>query len=377
VCQFHMSSIKSDSVSIAFGGDVMTGRGIDQILPHPGDPKLHEEYVRDALEYVGLAIHANGQISFPVEFDYIWGDALVELHRADMRIVNLETSITRSDGYWTNKGIHYRMHPDNIGCLTAARIDCCGLANNHMLDWGNDGLDETLRTLDAAHIAHPGAGRRSSEAAAPSVLDLPSNMGRVLVLALGLPTSGIFPSWAATASRQGVNYLNKLSLEAAGQIAQDLLRITRQDDITVVSIHWGGNWGYAVPPAEIAFAHRLVEDGIDVVLGHSSHHPKAVELYRDRLILYGCGDFLNDYEGISGYEEYRDDLALLYQVRVKREPRLHVEPTLVPFQLKRLRLNRASAGDARWLCEVLQRESARFNTEISLQPDLTMAVHAR
>lgn len=372
-----MSSAKTESVSIALGGDVMTGRGIDQILPHPNDPTLHEDYVRDALEYVGLAINANGPISFPVNFEYIWGDALAELHRADARIVNLETSITRSDEYWADKGIHYRMHPANVGCLKAARLDCCGLANNHVLDWGYAGLEETLRTLDEAHIEHPGAGRDSFEAASPAILDLPAGKGRVLVLALGLPTSGVFSSWAATATKPGVNYLENLSTEAAGQIAHDLLRITRRDDVTVVSIHWGGNWGYKISDAEIAFAHRLVDEGIDIVHGHSSHHPKVMEVYRERLILYGCGDFLNDYEGISGYEEYRDDLVVLYRVKIARQPRLHVEPTLVPYQLKRMRLNRATDADARWLYNVLRRESARFDTEIELQPDLTMAVRAR
>src|SRR5438874_7861304 len=108
-------------------GDVMTGRGIDQVLPHPGNPVLYESWVRDARDYVRLAEAANGPIPKPVAFDYIWGDALQELERTgtDLRIINLETSITRREAPWPGKGIHYRMHPENIGCLTAARINCC------------------------------------------------------------------------------------------------------------------------------------------------------------------------------------------------------------------------------------------------------------
>ena len=60
------------------------------------------------------------------------------------------------------------------------------------------------------------------------------------------------------------------------------------------------------------FAHWLVDGGVDIVHGHSSHHPRPIEVYRDRLILYGCGDFIDDYEGIEGYEQYRDDLVLMY-----------------------------------------------------------------
>src|SRR5512143_3888726 len=135
-------------------GDVMTGRGIDQVLPTPSDPQLYESYVTDAREYVKLAERAHGEIRKPVSFDYIWGDALAELDRAapDARIVNLETSVTTSPGPWPAKGINYRMHPANVGCLTAPRLDCCTLANNHVLDWGYAGLDETLRTLRAAGI---------------------------------------------------------------------------------------------------------------------------------------------------------------------------------------------------------------------------------
>jgi poly-gamma-glutamate synthesis protein (capsule biosynthesis protein) len=135
------------SISVFLCGDVMTGRGIDQVLPHPGGPVLYESYVRDARDYVSLAERANGAIPRPVSFSYIWGDGLRELEQAgaDVRIVNLETSITCSEDFWPGKGIHYRMHPQNIGCLTAARLSGCSLANNHVLDWGYEGLAETLQ----------------------------------------------------------------------------------------------------------------------------------------------------------------------------------------------------------------------------------------
>jgi len=121
-------------------GDVMTGRGIDQALSNPVNPVLYEPCVRDAREYVALAERAHGAISRPLSFDYIWVDALAELDHAqiDFRIVNLETAITSAETPWPNKGINYRMHPQNIGCLSAARIDACALANNHVLDWGYD-----------------------------------------------------------------------------------------------------------------------------------------------------------------------------------------------------------------------------------------------
>lgn len=153
------------SIGIFLGGDVMTGRGIDQVLPHPGDPTLYEPCVRDAREYVRLAEGTHGPIERPAGYESVWGDALRELRRAevDFRIVNLETSITRSDTPWLDKPVLYRMHPQNIGCLTAAGIDCCCLANNHVLDWGQAGLVETLQTLDEAGLRQAGAGRNRAE----------------------------------------------------------------------------------------------------------------------------------------------------------------------------------------------------------------------
>ena len=131
-----------DSVTLFVAGDVMTGRGLDQILPHPGSPRIFERYSRSALDYVALAEEVNGPIPRAVDFAYIWGDALETFERVtpDVRIINLETSVTTSEDFWPGKGIHYRMHPKNIPCLTAAGIDCCVLSNNHVLDWGRQGL---------------------------------------------------------------------------------------------------------------------------------------------------------------------------------------------------------------------------------------------
>jgi poly-gamma-glutamate synthesis protein (capsule biosynthesis protein) len=307
----------SSLVSLFLCGDVVTGRGIDQVLPHPSDPRIHEPYVRSALGYVELAESANGPIPRPVEFSYIWGDALDELERVapDLRIINLETAVTTSDE-WLGKGINYRMHPDNIPCITAARIDCCVLANNHVLDWGYGGFAETLETLHKANVKTAGAGRNLEGAEMPAVLEV-AGKGRVIVLSYGSVTSGIPWDWAARDERPGVNLLHDLSGRTVGHIAEQVQAVKRPTDVVLASIHWGGNWGYRIPPDQRELAHRLInEAGVDIVHGHSSHHSKGIEVYKNRPILYGCGDFLNDYEGISGYQEYRDDLTLMYFPRM-------------------------------------------------------------
>lgn len=345
----------------------MTGRGVDQVFPCPANPALHEPYVQSALEYVAMAELSNGPIPKPVDFSYIWGDALEELSRMApvARIINLETSITTSGDY-EPKGINYRMRPANTPCLTAAKIDCCVLANNHVLDWGRSGLAETIRVLRKAGIKTVGAGRDLAEARAPAVIDVGGN-SRVLVFAAGTADSGIERDWAATESTPGVVLLPDLSDGTVAHIAEQVTSAKRPGDIVVLSLHWGGNWGYEISRRQQAFARKLIDLArIDVVHGHSSHHPKGIEVYKNKAILYGCGDFLNDYEGIAGYGEFRSCLVLAYFLTLNPDSGVILDLEMVPFEIKRFRLQQASAQDAAWLRDVMAREGKPLGTQVNL-----------
>jgi poly-gamma-glutamate synthesis protein (capsule biosynthesis protein) len=357
-------------------GDVMTGRGIDQVLPHPGDPRIHEAGTASAELYVHLAVRAHGPIPRPVDFSYIWGDALAELEHAGAhaRIINLETSVTRSDEYWRGKGINYRMHPDNVPCLTAARIDCCVLANNHVLDWGHAGLLETLETLREAGLRSTGAGRSLAEARAPARIPVPAT-GAVVVLGFGTETSGIPASWAATEERPGVDLLPDLSRDTVGRIGEEVRRVKGPRDVVVASVHWGSNWGFAVPDEHVRFARGLIEAGVDVVHGHSSHHVRPIEVFRGKLILYGCGDFLNDYEGIGGYEEFRGDLSLMYFPTIDPLSGALCDLRMTPMRMRNFRVRRALREEARWLADTLDRESRRFGVRVELDEDPRLELH--
>jgi poly-gamma-glutamate synthesis protein (capsule biosynthesis protein) len=355
------------TVTLFLCGDVMTGRGVDQILAHPIDPRLHEPYVLDAREYVELAERACGPIPRPAEGSYIWGDALEELERVrpGARIVNLETSITRSESYWRGKGIHYRMHPENIGCLLAARLDVCVLANNHVLDFGRTGLLETLETLTKAGFKSAGAGRTLDEARRPVLIDL-DHHARLIVFSFGSEDCGIPESWAAGDDTPGVALLADFSEDTALAVRRRVASLKRPGDIVVASIHWGTNWGYEVPSEHVQFARMLVDGGVDIVHGHSSHHVRPIEVYRNRLILYGCGDFVDDYEGIAGHEEFRDDLAVMYFATVESATGALVALRMTPMRINRFRLNRADPADVEWLRKTLERISAPFGSRVDL-----------
>ena len=234
---FEAAARIQNDITILMCGDVMTGRGIDQILPHPGDPTICESYMKSAQGHVKIA----------------------------------------------------------------------------------------------------GAGRNLVEAQIPAIKKV-SSKGRVILFAFGLGTSGIPSDWAASDEKPGVNLLKNLGAKSLRDIQDKVRRVKHKGDIVVASIHWGSNWGYEIPREQTIFAHRLIDEaGVDIIHGHSSHHAKAIEIYKDKLILYGCGDFLNDYEGIGGYEEFRADLSLMYFATVDSSTGKLLELLMTPTQIRRFK----------------------------------------
>lgn len=344
----------------------MLGRGLDQILPFPGDPRIFESFLKSSKRYVELAEQQSGPVPSSVSFEYVWGDLLADLdaRQCDLRMINLETAITASDTP-AAKEINYRMSPRNVGALRAAGIDVCTLANNHVLDWEAAGLEETLATLDRARIGHVGAGRSKTEAAAPLAFDIPGK-GRVIVIAFGDVSSGVPTHWQAGPDRPGVNLLPGRAAETVDMVKTLVSPIRKKGEPLVLSVHWGGNWGYTVPHEQRALAHALVDQaGVDLVFGHSSHHPKGIEIYRGKLIVYGAGDLINDYEGISGYETYRGDLGLAYLIDLDPASGALAGLELIPYRRRALSLIRASEEEAAWLAAMLRRESDLDGARIS------------
>ena len=359
------------TVTFFLSGDVMTGRGIDQILPPPSEPVIHERYVRDARDYVRLAEDAHGAIRKPASFSYIWGDALETLNREapDLRIVNLETAVTRHAEHWPGKGIHYRMHPDNLPCLESAGIQVCALANNHTLDWMQDGLQETLDSLRGAGILIAGAGRNLAEASAPAVVEI-DRQCRVLFYSAATPDSGVMRGMGAGEHGPGIHVLSSLEPRDTRAMVEKIHSEKQTNDIVIASIHWGGNWGYSIPPEQRRFAGELVQAGADVVHGHSSHHPRGIEVIGNRPVIYGCGDLLNDYEGIeSAHDRYRSELALMYFVTLDSVSGELERLAMRPMRIRNFRLNHANAEEAVWLMETMHREGQQLNTSVELGKD--------
>lgn len=355
------------TVTVALGGDVMLGRGVDQLLPRPGHPGLQEPCVRDARRYVELAEQASGPIPRPYGFTGPWGEVprILDELGPDVRLVNLETAITADGSFAAGKGVHYRMHPDNLAALAAFRPDACALSNNHSLDFGIRGLADTLAALPRAGIRAVGAGANLAAAQRPVAVPGPGGH-RVLIASISTPSSGVPAGWAAGRDHPGIWVIDHPSARHAEEVAARFAPLARSGDRTIVSVHWGPNWGYGTGLGEQEFAHRLIDAGVDIVHGHSAHHPRAIEIYRGKPILYGCGDIVDDYEGIGGHESYRPELRLLYLVTL--DPGGPAEVRMLPLRIRRMKLERAGPADTQWLKSTLGDISDRFGTRVGTGP---------
>ena len=360
-------------------GDVMTGRGIDQVLPHPCDPRLHESHMELATGYVRLAEQANGPIPTPVDFPYIWGAALHELKhtRPDARIINLENAALRAATTMSPKA-STKQQATSSRTLAAWPLRGLTAACSATITFLIGGVPESARhpeTLERLRIKTAGAGRNAAQASAPAILEV-TDAGRVLVFSFASAASGTPRDWAATHDAAGVNLLlAALSEATVAAITDQVTAVRRANDAVVISLHWGPNWSYDFPEKQRWFAHQLIDRAdVSIVHGHSSHHAKAIEVYKNWLILYGCGDFLNDYEGIKGYGEFRGDLALMYIADLGPRSLDLVPHELVPLQIRRLQLIRAASEDVNWLHQTLDRESRQFGTRVRIATEGRLAL---
>ncbi|CAH1773713.1 unnamed protein product [Owenia fusiformis] len=364
----------SDTINIFLGGNVMIGRGIDQIFPESSDPYIFEKNTQDARDYVKLAIKKNGKFYLEHEkqaIEYIWGYAMKtwEKYKPDVKLINLETTLTTSDTMWPMRPTQLRAHPTNVKSLKIAGIDCCGIANDHALDYGYQGLDETVKVLKEAGIKYTGAGRCTTEAKEPCIFDI-ADKGRVIIFSLCTHSSGVPNYWAATTSGTtgfGVNTINiDINTTDFINLKTQIKEVKKPRDVIILSLHWGEEWNAQIHQSLREFAHRAIDEAeVDAIHGHSTHFPLGIEVYREKLILYGTGDLINDTEGMPGkYEDSQCDLGFMYFAKVNLDTGNLIELRLVPFRIKQFRLCTPNPRDVNLAVNPLRRRCKEFDTDV-------------
>ena len=263
---------------------------------------------------------------------WFWGDTLPLWKRADFSLINLECALTHSETPWvkTPKVFHFRADPDlAVAVLKAADIGFVNLANNHVLDFQEAGLNDTLKTLHAAGIGFCGAGRDLEEAAAPRFVQA----GGLRIAIIGATDN--VPEWKATAESPGVNYV-EISEEGAAEISGSIRAARKKADLVIFSLHWGPNMRIRPSLAFVNFAHAVVEAGADIVHGHSAHVFQGLEIYRNSVIMYDTGDFIDDYAIDS---MLRNDESFLFMLDAEAQggvSAVTMYPTMIDYFQARL-----------------------------------------
>jgi poly-gamma-glutamate synthesis protein (capsule biosynthesis protein) len=212
------------------------------------------------------------------------------LRAADVAFGNLEMTLTER-GMRAEKDFTFRAPPSYAAALSRAGIDVMSLANNHSLDYGAVGLDDSLAALTAAGIRATGAGPNAAAAARPTSLEV--NGLRVAVLAFAKfgndSVSGFQAiSFAAAASTPGVAWAAPETVGAA--VAQ----AAAVHDVVIVSMHWGGEYQDAVSDEQRQLARAAVDAGAHLVLGHGPHVLQGWERIGKSLVVYSLGNFVFD-----------------------------------------------------------------------------------
>ncbi|MFN7991779.1 MAG: CapA family protein [Candidatus Micrarchaeia archaeon] len=345
-------------VRLAFLGDVMLGRGVGRAISEKG-PR------------------------------YPWGDTLGELEKADLRMINLECVISDRGEPWTRteKVFHFRADPNAIEVLKAADIDFVSLANNHTLDYNEDAMLDMIRRLDRAGIKHAGAGKDLAEASKPAFLEACGI--KIAVISI---TDNV-PEWEAKEGAPGVNFvptwptadnipygqslrsakalpvignlagpiLNELAIwPRMAACADGLAAKARGADLVVCSLHLGPNWPARPSGLFRRFAHRLADLGVGVYHGHSAHVFQGVEIYKNKPILYGTGDFIDDY-AVDGY--LRNDWSFIFMLDIDEVSKRTVGLELIPVVISGCQANLATEPVAGEICDRMIRQCRDLGTQ--------------
>lgn len=315
-------------MKLLFIGDVMIGRLVNELL------------TREAPE-------------FP------WGNTLPLFHEADWRICNLECCLSDNGEPWPEKTFHFRSEAKNIAVLKAAGINAVSLANNHALDFGREALRDTLWTLDSAGIAHAGAGTNWYDASQPTVCEVHG----VRIAFISFTDNE--PEWAAADDQAGIFYV---PIGESASLEDELLELVQtakeRNDFAIVAAHWGGNWGWTPPREQVLLGHRLIDAGADVVIGHSPHVFRGVEIYRSHPIVYSAGNFVDDYR-VDKVE--RNDWSFIFILETDglRFQRLRLHPTVIRL----CQAWRAPNDESQVIAKKMLELCAALGTEVSTRDD--------
>lgn len=270
--------------------------------------------------------------TFPLKsLQYPWGNTLPILQNSDIIIGNLETTITNSEIKWPNKTFNYKLLPQYAETLKKANFSYCSLANNHILDYQETGMNDTINNLDELEIKHAGAGENIEEAMQP-VFITKNN-----IIFGFLSASDHYAYWEAKNNKPGIWYIpiRNSKLSDWKIVFEKVREVKKECDVLIFSLHWNFNYVDQIDKIFISFGHKLIDNGVDIIHGHSPHHILPMERYGSGIIFYSLGDFIDDYV-IS--QKYRNDLSIMIKIIVDENLKIKIDK-IYPTYIKHRQVN--------------------------------------
>ena len=308
--------------------------------------------------------------------EYFWGSTLPLIRSADFSIINLECALTASDSPWarTPKVFFFKADPERaIAVLNAAGVKFANLANNHVLDYELQGMKGTTDALRQAGIGFCGAGMNIEQAARPEFVEA----GGLRIAVIGATDNT--PEWQAAERLPGVNYI-QINEASARALAASARSAREQADLLIFSVHWGPYMRERPKQDSVDFAHIMIENGVDVIHGHSAHLFQGIEIRNGKVIIYDAGDYIDDY---AVDPVLRNDRSFLFVLDVEDDGTIagvSLHPTVIDF----FQVNLAAGKDRQeilrrmqMLCAEMGTRAVKANRELHVDVQGRLAGKAR
>lgn len=282
------------------GGSVTSGGAISEEMIQ--EAELRFMAVGDIMLGRGVGMRLQKAGSYEKAFEKV---ASV-LKQGDIVFANLESPLTNSShGLDSKRKIVLKGKPEAVSALTSAGFNLVSLSNNHMMDYYEKGLFDTMSLLEKNNISYAGSGKNIEEARKPVIIE--KNGIRIGLLAYTDMAELIFAgepylSFAAGANKSGL-VPRKYEI-----IKEDVIKLRGQVDLLAVSLHWGVEDSFIIAPEQVEFAHNLIDDGVDMILGHHPHQFQGIEVYKGKPIFYSMGNFLFDQNDPENMESFIIDM---------------------------------------------------------------------
>jgi poly-gamma-glutamate capsule biosynthesis protein CapA/YwtB (metallophosphatase superfamily) len=274
---------------------------------------------------------------------------------ADLVFGNLEAPFSQRGEVYVEKKYTFRCHPGVAPALIAGGFDFVSLANNHIMDFGPEALEDTIAVLQEHGVAYAGAGRNLEEARRPALMERKGLRIAVLAYNSTFPLEFNAGSDRPGTARGGWDHLREDVQKAAGLA-----------DLVMVSFHWSGERVKVPRDYQRSFGRLCIDAGAHVVFGHHPHVHQGVEVYKNGLIAYSLGNFI-----FAGYSSSTRD-SIILKVRLDRkgvrEAEIHpinINNYEVEFQPQLFKGEEASR-----LLREIQELSAAFNTRVEIKGDV-------